>query len=334
MEAELEKTTRSTFTFEKDQSTMHQLKQLKLAITIGCSSFQTIGQATDNTKPMYGEVAKSDQYKKIDEAFKADCLIQFGTIDSSVNVYTDYAWRYFYNNDLKTAMKRFNQAWLLNAEFPDSYFGFAALLEVHGNNQEAERFYKMGLEKDTSNKRAVICYQRIADCKEHLHDFKGTIDAYTKLTELDSSNVFAYKKLGYLLTEMHKLDEALIALGKAIELDSTDAMTYNNRGNLYLIIKKYPNAINEFTKAIELDSNYISAYVNKGISELAIRHYASAKKDFEICVRLDPEAGELWRMLGEAKVGLHDVSGACRDFAKAKKLGDELVDILIEKNCY
>ena len=92
--------------------------------------------------------------------------------------------------------------------------------------------------------------------------------------------------------------------------------------------------INEFTKAIELDSNYISAYVNKGISELAIRHYASAKKDFEICVRLDPEAGELWRMLGEAKVGLHEYSGACRDFAKAKKLGDELVDILIEKNCY
>ena len=43
-------------------------------------------------------------------------------LDSSVNVYTNYAWRYFYKNDLKTAMKRFNQSWLLNPEYPDSCF--------------------------------------------------------------------------------------------------------------------------------------------------------------------------------------------------------------------
>ncbi|MEN9441922.1 MAG: hypothetical protein RLZ33_1999 [Bacteroidota bacterium] len=313
---------------------MNQFKQLLFAIIIGCTSFQTIGQQSDNTKPMYGEVPKSDEYKKIDEAFKTDCLVQFGTIDSSVNVYIDFAWRYFYNNDLKTAMKRFNQAWLLNAEFPDSYFGFAALMEVQGNKPEAERFYKMGLEKDTAKKRAVMCYQRIADCKEHLQDFNGTIDAYTKISELDSSNVFAFKKLGYLLTEMHKLDEALIAYGKAIELDSSDAMTYNIRGNLYLVYKNYSKAINDLTKAIELDPNNLNAYVNRGISELAIHHFASAKKDFEQCVRLDPEAGELWRLLGEAKVGLHDASGACRDFAKAKRLGDEMVEGLIERNCY
>jgi len=313
---------------------MKQIRQLILAITIGCSSFQTIGQVTDNTKPMYGEVPKSDEYKKIDEAFKNDCLKQFGSIDSSVNVYVDYAWRYFYNNDLKTAMKRFNQAWLLNAEFPDSYFGFAALMEVQGNKPEAERLYQMGFDKDTSNTRAVHCYQRIANCKERLQDINGTIEAYTKLTELDSSNAFAFKKLGYLQMEKGTLDAALKTLEKAIELDPTDAMTYNNRGNIYLIIRKYTEAIIEFTKAIELDPNYISAYVNKGICEMALNQFDAAKKDFEICVRLDSEAGELWRLLGEAKLGLKDTAGACRDFAKAKKLGDEQADGLINKNCH
>ena len=76
----------------------------------------------DNTLPMYGGTEKSKEHKEIDEEFIEDCLKQFGSIDSSVNVQIDNAWRYFYHNDLETAMKRFNQAWLLNPEFPDSYF--------------------------------------------------------------------------------------------------------------------------------------------------------------------------------------------------------------------
>jgi len=152
---------------------------------------------------MYGEVSKSEAYKKIDNDFIKKCLNQYGTIDSSVNFHTDMAWRYFYNNDLKSAMKRFNQAWLLNPEFPDSYFGFAALLEMQKSNVDAERFYKIALQKDKSKLRSVICYQRIADCKEQLHDIKGTIDAYTMISEINPTNSFAFKKIGYFQMELH-----------------------------------------------------------------------------------------------------------------------------------
>src|SRR5258706_14543355 len=141
---------------------------------LSCNTMIT-GQQVDNTKPMYGEVSKSDEYKKADDDFKKECLEQFKTIDSSVFVQIDHAWRYYYHNDLKTAMKRFNQAWLLNPEFPDSYFGFAAIMETQGNKTEPKRFYEMGLDKDKKKDRAQICYQRIADCKEQLKDFTGTI---------------------------------------------------------------------------------------------------------------------------------------------------------------
>jgi tetratricopeptide (TPR) repeat protein len=312
---------------------MKQYKILILTIAIGLLSCGTKGQQPDNTKPMYGEIQKSDVYKKIDEDFKKESLDQFGTIDSSVNVYIDHAWRYFYHNDLKTAMKRFNQAWLLNSEFPDSYFGFAALLEMQNNKTEAERFYKIGQEKDKSKERAKICYQRIADCKEQLRDFKGTIEAYKKLSEINLTNVLAFKKIAYFQMQTGNSEDALTAYGKAIELDPTDAMTYNNRAYLHQTKKNYKNAIADYTKAIELDSKYISAYVNRGITQMGTNNYDAAKKDFEISVQLDPKAGELRRMLGLAKINLKDKVGACMDFELAKKLGDTQADELIKQNC-
>jgi hypothetical protein len=107
----------------------HTLFLLFLFELVSCN-IQTNGQEVDNTKPMYGEVSKNDEYKKADDDFRKECLEQFKTIDSSVFIQIDRGWKYFYDNELKTAMKRFNQAWILNPEFPDSYFGFAALMDI------------------------------------------------------------------------------------------------------------------------------------------------------------------------------------------------------------
>lgn len=316
---------------------MKLYKILFFCATIGLFSCGVGEQRPDNTKPMYGEVAKGGEYEKINEDFKKRCLSQFGTIDSAVQVHIGHAWRHFYHNDLKTAMKRFNQVWLLNPEFPDSYFGFAALMDMQGNETESERFYRMGEEKDQLKKRAQECYQRIADCKEQLQDFNGTIKAYTRLAELSPDNAFAFKKIGYFQMQAGNYSNALTAYGKAIELEPTDAMTYNNRAYLYQTMYRtednLKNAIADYTKAIELDPKYISAYVNRGITFMEASNFEAAKKDFEICVKLDSNAGELRRMLGLAKMNLKDKSGACEDFELAKKLGDSQAGELIKQNC-
>jgi tetratricopeptide (TPR) repeat protein len=304
-----------------------------LIVFFGLVSFMSIGQQPDNTKPMYGEVPKSAEYKKLDEDFLNETIKQFGTLDSSVMSYIDYGWRYFYNNDLKTAMKRFNQSWLLNPEFPDSYFGFAALLEMEGKKVESQRFYKLGFEKDKNKNRAINCFQKIADCKEQLNDYNGAIEAYLKIVEINPKNAFAYKKIGYLNMQLNNTDKAITALNKAIELDPADAMTYNNRGFQYQTNNNLENAIADYSKAIELDSNYISAYVNRGISQMQKNNFETAKKDFEICVKLDSKSGELRRMLGLAELNLKNNIAACKNFEIAKKLGDLDVEELIVQNC-
>jgi len=299
---------------------------------LSCNS-RSIGQQVDNTKPMYGEVVKSNAYKELDEDFRKECLEKFKTIDSSVFVQIDHAWRYYYHNDLKTAMKRFNQAWLLNPQFPDSYFGFAAIVDTTGNPTDAERFYKMGLDKDKNKDRAKICYQRIADCKEQLQDFKGTLQAYTKLSEIDPTNAFTFEKIGYFQMQSGNSQAAITAYAKAIELDPTDAVTYNNRGYLYQMNKNFKDAMADYNKAIELDSKYIGAYVNRGLTEMEMKDNQTAKKDFETCVQLDSKAGELRRFLGLAELNLNDKSNACRNFELAKTLGDTQAGNIIKQYC-
>ncbi len=302
-------------------------------ILIIFSSCQAQEAKVDNTKPLYGEIKKSKEHKIIDEDFRQECLEQFGSIDSSVNIQIDHAWRYFYNNELKTAMKRFNQAWLLNSEFPDSYFGFASLLEMQDMLKEAERFYKTGIEKDMQNERAEICYQRIADCKEQLGDISGTIKAYDAIVKLNSNNSFAFKKIGYFKMQTGLTSEAIEAYDKAIELDPNDAMTYNNRAYLNQTQNNYQIAIEDYSKAIKLNPDYISALVNRGITEMQISQFEKAKLDFEKCVKLDPKAGELRRFLGLAELNLNNISEACENFETALQLGDQNSIQLIKENC-
>ena len=47
----------------------------------------------------------------------------------------------------------------------------------------------------------------------------------------------------------------------------------------------------------------------------------------------DPKAAAAYRMLGYCQIQLKKNKEACANFAKAKELGDEVVDGLIQKYC-
>jgi tetratricopeptide (TPR) repeat protein len=299
---------------------------------LSCSN-RTHGQQPDNLKPMYGGVPKNQEYQELDQRFINESIKQFGTTDSAARLYTDHAWRYFYNNDMATAMKRFNQVWLLNSEFPDAYFGFAALSEMNGDQVEADRFYQLGIKKDVQKVRAPICYQRIADCKEQLKDINGTLNAYIRLSQIAPDNSFAFKKIGYFQMKQNNLEQALKAFSKAIELDPADAVTFSNRANLYQSEKDYPKAIADYTKAIQLDPADFSAYANRGTIYMEIKNYKEAQKDFEACVRLDSNEDGLWKLLGLAELNLGHKAEACKAFNIAKQLGDAEAEGLIAEHC-
>ena len=290
-------------------------------------------QKVDDTRPMYGEVAKDERYQKVDNEFRKDMTEKFGSADSAAHEYVNMAWALFYRKDLKNAMRRFNQAWLLNPEYPDPYFGFAALLEVQREQAEATRFYLKGTEKDKDKRRQIVCFQHISACKEQLNDLEGAIEALMKINLIKPDDPALYRRLGYLYLKNRNNDLAEKAYTKAITLDPGNAEAFNDRAKLYLQMEDYLKAMFDYDKSISLDPTVADFYKDRGILELKTGNFDVAIKDFNSGIKLEPKSGELWKLLGLAKLNLDERQGACEDFRKAKELGDPMADEIMKEYC-
>lgn len=115
-----------------------------------------------NLIPMYGRDAKSKANLSNEEQQK---------LISNAKAAINLGWRYFRRDgDPMTAMKRFNQAWLLNPENGEAYSGMAVMVEVLSTSdkfsncpyspQLSERLFKIALSKPQTPLTAQIDYGR------------------------------------------------------------------------------------------------------------------------------------------------------------------------------
>ena len=82
---------------------------------------------------MYGNISKDAHLKEIDNKFINSVVEQFGSREIASKEHVKFAWYYYQNGDLKTAMKRFNQAWLLDPNNEEVFFGFGLLMSMKKN---------------------------------------------------------------------------------------------------------------------------------------------------------------------------------------------------------
>src|SRR4051812_13341381 len=97
------------------------------ALEIYLAIFQVNSNASSepvNEIPMYGGARKTPEQEKADKDF-TDSVTKNGTTkEQASKLLTDRGWEAFYNNDLSTAIKRFNQAWLLTPKETRVLWGF------------------------------------------------------------------------------------------------------------------------------------------------------------------------------------------------------------------
>ena len=97
---------------------------------------------------MYGNLPKSDAMKKADEVFIAGVLQMGFTREVGSGHSMKSGWYSFRKGDHATAVKRFNQAWLLDPENGDAYYGFALITAVRdGAPSDIEKFFHMAFER-------------------------------------------------------------------------------------------------------------------------------------------------------------------------------------------
>jgi len=102
-----------------------------------------------NEQPMFGGQPKTPAEQAADQKF-FDSVAKLGYSrpqgsDKSVQL----GWQYFFSkHDIATAMKRFNQAWLLDPDNGDAFHGFAVLVMARDNDAaQADALFQQGLAK-------------------------------------------------------------------------------------------------------------------------------------------------------------------------------------------
>src|SRR5258708_8492329 len=104
--------------------------------------------------PMYGgQDRQADPVLKgADDALIEESSKAFGSRQLASRRFVDEGFRFYFHDDLSTAMRRFNQAWLLDPNNPGTFYGFASVLndrEMHCDSMRmGERAFELGLERN------------------------------------------------------------------------------------------------------------------------------------------------------------------------------------------
>jgi len=120
--------------------------------------------ATDyppNEMPMYGGVGKNSAMLKADQDFIAAILAKGVTRAQGSDQMVHAGWDYQRKGDNTTAIKRFNQAWLLDADNGDAFHGFALVVIARDHdNAAADTLFKQGLAKPRQSPGIYLDYGR------------------------------------------------------------------------------------------------------------------------------------------------------------------------------
>jgi tetratricopeptide (TPR) repeat protein len=177
---------------------MKKILFLIILVQFSCQS-QTDCPQGINLLPMYGEVKKCEQQIQSDKEFLLQSEKQFKSKEKAAELYVSKAWEYFYKDDNDTAMKRFNQAWLLDNTNPQVYWGFGNILGKKKEFEESIKYLKKSIELDPNNAPVYECiatsYSQIFLKTKDIKYLNQAIESLKKAVKIDPKNGRAYAQL-------------------------------------------------------------------------------------------------------------------------------------------
>ena len=201
----------------------------KIAILLLLISFTAFGQqmtweqwekeSQTNIRllPKYGNTEKTKEQKEADKEFIALILKQDSTLRKGSEHMVNLGFKYLYR-DIKTAMYRFNQAYLLDSENTNIYLGFGAIYMTLGQYQKAEEQYKEGLNKEPNNTHLLTDYGTYFMAQYYalepvekeiaLQNLDSAIAYMTKSYKLDPTNQNTTFKLSILYWNKDECENA------------------------------------------------------------------------------------------------------------------------------
>jgi tetratricopeptide (TPR) repeat protein len=179
-----------------------------------------------NERPMYGGIKKTEGQKEADEKFIKNMVEDCGSKEAAAKDAIEKAWKYYYENDFSTSMKRFNQAWLLDSTNYQIYWGFGLLLTKQENFEKAISYLEKALKIEPQDEAVLhdldFAYAQYGSTQWNLFDrveyLNKSIEIYKQVEAINDANGLLYNNWAVSLADLGKHEEAWEKLQKAISL--------------------------------------------------------------------------------------------------------------------
>ncbi len=120
-----------------------------------------------NELPMYGHIQKTADQKRADTRYIKYMTEGGRSREAAADSAARVGWNMFYRGDCSTAIKRFNQAWLLDPKNQLALWGFAVISMDRAQVEEAIRYYRMALESGPEDPSLRRDYENALKRLEH-----------------------------------------------------------------------------------------------------------------------------------------------------------------------
>ena len=185
---------------------MKTLLQLILFLTISISFSQNspfekwseLADKDPSLQPEYGNIQKNQDQLQNDQQFLDKLLKEYdGDTKKASKKMTELGFQYLYEKqDFITAMRRFNQAFLVDSDNADIYYGYGSIYFNLGELEKAREQYDKGLKIDPKHSEILTDYGTT-----YMGDFYQNFDTDKKL---------AFQKLALAkdyLDKSYKIDD-------------------------------------------------------------------------------------------------------------------------------
>jgi Flp pilus assembly protein TadD len=149
--------------------------------------------------PLWEELTKTQKMLDADRRFVREIgRIHDGDLKAGAKFSVAQGWDMFEKGDMDVAIRRFNQAWLLDPENPEIYWGFAVATHVRGDGlEQTERWFaeaekRLATDPELFNDHAVAL-------EDHGQPARARIN-YEKALAIAPDNVSAHEGMARVLS--------------------------------------------------------------------------------------------------------------------------------------
>ncbi len=268
---------------------MKNILFIYLLFIISCSANYEISQS--NLVPMYGHINKTDNFLQADDHFIQTAISECGTREKAAQEYANIAWAYLSKNDNSTAMKRFNQVWLLDSLNTNAYFGFSACYELSGKS--GKEYFIIGKKFDQNNEIEIKYYKLLSLIYPYYYNNNDkSLECCNNLLEIDKDNHFALQQRGHLYVVKEKWDLAVNDFINAEKIDTLTSESYNDCAYSYEQLRKYYDALIFYEKSNKVNPQFIQPLYNAALLLVKLKNYPEALEKINKCIQLKPNVNE------------------------------------------